>query len=73
MLVTLYKCPHCKKLFDDRKQYRKHALEVMQDSADILNSFRKDLTELHISICVNYSPLYNESYVEVKTDVDQSN
>lgn len=70
MLVTLYRCPHCKKLFDDKKQYRKHALEVMGDCANTLNSFANDLKELNVGIYVNTSVFGDGPYVEVKTNVD---
>ena len=72
MLVTRYKCPHCHNLFENKTEYRKHALEVMIVSADTLNCFESDLKELNIGIYVNTSVFGDGPYVEVKTNVDQS-
>lgn len=73
MLVTLYRCPHCNKLFDNKNEYRNHALEVMKTCADRLNSFASDLKELNIGIYVNTSVFGDGPYVEVKDNVDKSN
>lgn len=66
MIVAIYRCPHCHNLFEKKTEYREHALDVMRESADTLNSFASDLKELNVGIYVNHSVFGNGPYVEVK-------
>lgn len=66
MLVEIYRCPHCRNLFEKKTEYREHALDVMRGAADTLNSFASDLKELNVGIYVNHSVFGDGPYVEVK-------
>ena len=69
--IECYKCPHCREVYFDRKEYRKHILDKLQECADTINTLYNDAKVLNIWFCEKLSHRDLTRYCEVVDSGDE--
>lgn len=64
--INCYKCPHCKEVYLDREEYRKHVLDKLLECAETINALYKDAQKLNIGFGETFSPYDFTSHYEAK-------